>query len=100
MFYEQKYRIQISDTRRTTNATNKGFLGLLEDIASLHSSEVGYGIYDMKKTVCDCGCFFVQIFRFTSYFELLEYSYGLQTKQRKEYNGKTNTKKNTQKNAD
>ena len=50
MFYEQKYRIQISDTRRTTNATNKGFLGLLEDIASLHSSEVGYGIYDMKKT--------------------------------------------------
>ena len=53
-----------------------------------------------KKTPAIVGVFFMQIFRFTSCFELLEYSYGLQTKQRKEYNGKTNTKKNTQKNAD
>ena len=50
MFFEQKYRIQVSDTRKSTNATNKGFLGLMEDIASLHSSKVGFGIYDIPKT--------------------------------------------------
>lgn len=50
MFFEQKYRIQVRDTRRSTKATNKGFLGLMEDVASLHSSKVGFGIYDMPKT--------------------------------------------------
>ena len=50
MFFEQKYRIQVRDTRRSTKATNKGFLGLMEDIASLHSSKVGFGIYDIPKT--------------------------------------------------
>ncbi|MBR3163224.1 MAG: hypothetical protein IKF17_03910 [Clostridia bacterium] len=50
MFFEQKYRIQVRDTRKSTKATNKGFLGLMEDIASLHSSKVGFGIYDIPKT--------------------------------------------------
>ena len=50
MFFEQKYRIQVRDTRKNTKATNKGLLGLMEDVASLHSSKVGFGIYDMPKT--------------------------------------------------
>ena len=50
MFFEQKYRIQVRDTRKSTKATNKGFLGLMEDTASLHSSKVGFGIYDIPKT--------------------------------------------------
>ena len=50
MFYEQKYRVQIRDTRKNTDITNKGILGLMEDVASLHSSEVGFGIYDEPKT--------------------------------------------------
>ena len=50
MFFEQKYRIQVRDTRKSTKATNKGFLGLMEDVASLHSSKVGFGFYDIPKT--------------------------------------------------
>ena len=50
MFFEQKYRIQVRDTKKSTKTTNKGFLGLMEDVASLHSSKVGFGIYDMPKT--------------------------------------------------
>lgn len=50
MFFEQKYRIQVRDTRKSTKITNKGFLGLMEDAASLHSSKVGFGIYDIPKT--------------------------------------------------
>ena len=50
MFIEEDYRIQIRDTLTDTKITNKAFFGLLEDIASLHSSKVGVGIYDMPKT--------------------------------------------------
>ena len=50
MFFEQKYRIQVRDTRKSTKITNKGFLGLMEDVASLHSSKVGFGFYDIPKT--------------------------------------------------
>ena len=50
MFFEQKYRIQVRDTGKSTKITNKGFLGLMEDVASLHSSKVGFGFYDIPKT--------------------------------------------------
>ena len=50
MFFEQKYRIQVRDTGKSTYITNKGFLGLMEDAASLHSSKVGFGFYDIPKT--------------------------------------------------
>ncbi|MBR3250003.1 MAG: hypothetical protein IKF83_04870 [Clostridia bacterium] len=50
MFYEEKYKVQIRDTRKSTKITNKGFLGLMEDVASSHSNKVGFGIYDLPKT--------------------------------------------------
>ena len=50
MFYEKEYSVQVRDTRKSTKITNKGFLGLMEDVASLHSSEIGFGIYDIPKT--------------------------------------------------
>ena len=50
MIYEEKYKVQIRDTRKSTEITNKGFLGLMEDVASSHSNQVGFGIYDLPKT--------------------------------------------------
>ena len=50
MFFEQKYRIRVCDTISSTKMSNTGFLGLLEDIGALHSSKVGFGIYDIPKT--------------------------------------------------
>ena len=50
MFIEQKYRIQVRDTRKGTEATNKAFLGLMEDVGSVHSTKVGFGVYDIPKT--------------------------------------------------
>lgn len=50
MFFEQKYRIRVCDTISSTKVSNTGFLGLMEDVGGLHSSEVGFGIYDIPKT--------------------------------------------------
>ena len=50
MFIKQQYKIQVRDTRKNTQITNKALLGIMEDVGSLHSSQVGYGIYDISKT--------------------------------------------------
>lgn len=50
MVFEKEYRIQVRDTGKNNEITNKGVLSILEDIACRHSDKVGFGLYDIPKT--------------------------------------------------
>lgn len=45
--FEKNYRIKISDVGPNAFITNRGMLGILEDIACRHSDEAGLGIMDI-----------------------------------------------------
>lgn len=49
MIFENDYKIRIRDIGQKY-INNKGLLGILEDIAGLHSASVGLGLYDIEKT--------------------------------------------------
>lgn len=49
MIYNNEYVIGIEQTGVNNLITNKGILSIMEDIASLHSAEVGYGLLDIEK---------------------------------------------------
>lgn len=48
MIYTENYRIGIEDIGRNNEATNKALLAIMEDIAVLHSSLVGYGVFEIE----------------------------------------------------
>lgn len=48
MKFEKQYQVGIKDIGRTSQMTNFAFLSFLEEIASLHSETVGYGVNDIK----------------------------------------------------
>lgn len=43
MIFEEKYRITIEDTGKENKVTNKGYLGILEDVACYHAASLGQG---------------------------------------------------------
>lgn len=49
MIYSNEYVVGIEQTGFNNLITNKGILSIMEDIASLHSAEVGYGLLDIEK---------------------------------------------------
>lgn len=50
MQFERDYRIGIRELGRSNKLSNLGLLEFLEEIASLHSSTVGFGINDIAET--------------------------------------------------
>lgn len=50
MIFEDDYKLQIRDIGKNSEITNKALLGIMEDIAGLHSAKVGFGLYDIPKT--------------------------------------------------
>ena len=50
MIFEDNYKLQIRDTRLNSEVTNKALLGIMEDIAGMHSAKVGFGLTDIPKT--------------------------------------------------
>ena len=50
MFYTENFRINLSMLNKSNYISNKGFLSILQDIAEMHSSSVGYGVTDIEKT--------------------------------------------------
>lgn len=46
--FEKNYRVKISDVGPNAFITNRGMLGILEDIACRHSDEAGFGIMDIS----------------------------------------------------
>ena len=49
MIFEHKYEVLVKHLGKDNKLTNKAFLGFMEEIASLHSSTVGYGINEIEK---------------------------------------------------
>lgn len=49
MIYSNEYVVGIEQTGFNNLITNKGILSIMEDIACLHSAEVGYGLLDIEK---------------------------------------------------
>lgn len=50
MQFEREYRIGIRELGRSNKLSNLGLLEFLEEIASLHSATVGFGINDISET--------------------------------------------------
>ena len=50
MIFEDNYKLQIRDTRLNSEVTNKALLGIMENIAGMHSAKVGFGLIDIPKT--------------------------------------------------
>ena len=50
MYFTNKFKVTLSMLTNSNFISNKGFLSLLQDIAEMHSAEVGYGIKDIDKT--------------------------------------------------
>ena len=50
MFFSNKFKIGLSNITNNNYISNKGFLSLLQDVAEMHSSSVGYGVTDIEKT--------------------------------------------------
>ena len=48
MQFEKIYTIGAREIGRNNQITNYGILALLEDIAGIHSNNVGYGVKDIK----------------------------------------------------
>ena len=49
MIFEHNYEVVVKDLGKGNKVTNKAFLGYMEEIASLHSSTVGYGVDDVER---------------------------------------------------
>ena len=50
MKFERTYKVGVREIGLNNRLTNLGLLGFLEEIASLHSATVGFGINDVDKT--------------------------------------------------
>lgn len=50
MIFTNKFQITLSMLTNSNYVSNKGLLTLLQDIAEMHSAQVGYGITDIEKT--------------------------------------------------
>ncbi|MCI8383890.1 MAG: hypothetical protein HFJ33_03360 [Clostridia bacterium] len=50
MIYKEKFKIGLKDVWKGNQVSNKAILEYLEDIASYHSDQVGYGINTSEKT--------------------------------------------------
>lgn len=50
MKFERTYRVGVREIGLNNKITNIGLLGFLEDIASMHSATIGFGINDIDKT--------------------------------------------------
>lgn len=50
MFFTADFRIGLTSLNKSNYISNKGLLSMLEDIAEMHSSSVGYGVTDIEKT--------------------------------------------------
>lgn len=48
--FEHKFEIGFRDVGKSNKLTNKGLLGFLEDIAGMHSNQVGFGLNTIDKT--------------------------------------------------
>ncbi len=48
--FEHKFEIGFRDVGKSNELTNKGLLGFLEDIAGMHSNQVGFGLNNIDKT--------------------------------------------------
>ena len=49
MKFERTYKVGVREIGRSNKITNLGLLGFLEEIASLHSATLGFGINDVEK---------------------------------------------------
>lgn len=47
---EHKFEIGFRDVGKSNELTNRALLGFLEDIAGMHSNQVGYGLNNIEKT--------------------------------------------------
>ncbi len=50
MYFTNNFRIGLTILNKSNCVSNKGLLSILQDIAEMHSSSVGYGITDIEKT--------------------------------------------------
>ena len=50
MIYKQEYHLGLEDVGIDGKATNRTILAMMEDVAGLHSSTVGYGLMDIEKS--------------------------------------------------
>lgn len=50
MIMKHKFEISFRDIGKSSKITNSAFLNMLEDIAGMHSNQVGYGLNDISKT--------------------------------------------------
>lgn len=50
MIFKNKYTIGIEDVAFRNEATNRTLLSIMEDVATLHSDNVGYGLNDIEIT--------------------------------------------------
>ncbi len=48
--FSHNFEIGFRDVGKSNCLTNKGFIGYLEDIAGMHSNQVGYGLNDIATT--------------------------------------------------
>ena len=48
--FEHDFEIGFRDVGKSNELTNKGLIGFLEDIAGMHSNEVGYGLNHIEET--------------------------------------------------
>ena len=49
MIFKHNYEVVVKDLGKTNKVTNKALLGFMEEIASLHSSTIGYGVDDVTR---------------------------------------------------
>lgn len=49
-FYTHEYKVNLDDIGAGNLLTNHAFLSYLEDIAAMHSQEVGFGVNNMEET--------------------------------------------------
>ena len=52
MFFIEKFRVNLSMLNKSNLITNKSILTMLQDIAEMHSSSVGFGVTDLNTTHC------------------------------------------------
>lgn len=48
--FEHKFEIGFRDVGKSNKLTNKGLIGYLEDVAGMHSNEVGFGLNNIEQT--------------------------------------------------
>lgn len=50
MFFTKNFRVDLTLLNKSNHLSNKGLLSILENIAEMHSSSIGYGVTDIEKT--------------------------------------------------